>query len=105
QRKDRLRIWIRAHFQAVEILLLPAEAGVMNFHEIVAFVRESVVDARIHTDPGGILIARQQLSLGIIDFERRIDRRSASAGFHFEYAALSRLPVDAVKITIRAGPR
>ena len=58
QRKDAVGIAVRAHFQAVEILRLRAEARVGDFDVVSALSGEGEIEARIEASAGTVVTAR-----------------------------------------------
>ena len=91
--------------QAVEVPPLVAEAGVMDFDDVLPGLWRPPVEAGVDVDAGSLLVQGDLPAVAVENSEHRIDRRADAARLDLQHDPLVRGCLEAIAVPLRSVQR
>ncbi len=65
EREDAFRVGIIAHFEAIEVLRLPAEPGIVDLHVKIALARKNEINTSVEAGARRVVAACELLAVAV----------------------------------------
>ena len=108
EREDRFGVVVVGggdQLEAVEVPPLVAEAGVVNFDDVLPCLRRLPVEAGVDVDAGSLLVEGDLAAIAVEQPEHRIDRRTDAPRLDFQHDAFAGRRAEAIAVPFRAVER